>query len=86
MRSGLSASTSVYSQRWVPPYTPTTSDQIEATSYLLLTYVWSQQIDEALPHLKWLVSKQNELGGYSSTQVRKRCTKYKNFHVSLIEL
>ena len=63
------AGSSAYSPRWQPPYSPPVSYQIEATSYLLLTYAFHEEVTPAFRHLKWLVSKQNQLGGYSSTQV-----------------
>ena len=61
---------SSFSTRWRPPYLPPPTNEIEITSYALLTYVRRNDIASAIPILKWLVSKQNDLGGYSSTQVR----------------
>jgi len=65
-----SAESSSYSARWRPPYLAAQSNAIEMTSYALLTYVRRNDLSSAIPILKWLVSKQNDLGGYSSTQVR----------------
>ena len=56
--------------RWRPPYKQASANDIEMTSYALLTYVKRDDVASALPILKWLISKQNDLGGYSSTQVR----------------
>ncbi|KAI7686937.1 Antigen -like protein [Sarcoptes scabiei] len=41
---------------------------IESTSYALLTLMERSEIDSALPALRWLISKQNSNGGFSSTQ------------------
>lgn len=41
---------------------------IETTSYSILTMVYRSEIDQALPALRWLISKQNSNGGFSSTQ------------------
>lgn len=48
-------------------YLPKSND-VEATSYALLTYVLRADIEPAVPILRWLVNQQNEKGGYSSTQ------------------
>lgn len=44
------------------------SNDVEATSYALLTHVLRAEIEPAVPILRWLVNQQNEKGGYSSTQ------------------
>jgi CD109 antigen len=41
---------------------------IELTSYALLAYLKRNLVLEALPIVKWLLSKSNSLGGYSSSQ------------------
>lgn len=41
---------------------------VEMTSYALLTLTERGDIGSAIPVMRWLVSKQNENGGYSSTQ------------------
>jgi len=61
---------SSFSARWRPPYHAAQSNAIEMTSYALLTYVRRNELRSALPILKWLISKQNDLGGYASTQVK----------------
>jgi len=48
-------------------YRPPSND-IEMTSYALLTYVRRDDVESSVPVLKWLASKRNDLGGYSSTQ------------------
>lgn len=48
-------------------YLPKSND-VEATSYALLTYVLRADIEPAIPILRWLVNQQNEKGGYSTTQ------------------
>lgn len=42
--------------------------EVEATAYALLTLVQRSDTDRAIPTLRWLVSKQNSNGGFSSTQ------------------
>lgn len=41
---------------------------VEMTSYALMTLVKRSQIEPALPVLRWLITKQNSHGGFSSTQ------------------
>ncbi|XP_027197274.2 thioester-containing protein 2 isoform X1 [Dermatophagoides pteronyssinus] len=41
---------------------------IEATSYAILTMALRSEVDQAIPALRWLISKQNSNGGFSSTQ------------------
>lgn len=41
---------------------------IEATSYALLTLVIRNEVDASFPFMRWLISQQNERGGFSSTQ------------------
>ncbi|KAK2720960.1 hypothetical protein QYM36_004745 [Artemia franciscana] len=41
---------------------------IEMTAYALLTYIHRGLVPEALPIMKWLVSKRNSQGGFESTQ------------------
>ena len=42
--------------------------EVESSSYALLTLVARSDIDNAIPVLRWLISKQNSNGGFSSTQ------------------
>ncbi|CAK8680732.1 unnamed protein product [Clavelina lepadiformis] len=63
-----SADASTYSERWRPPYQHAPTNDIEMTSYALLTYARKGDVGSAIPVIRWLTSKQNELGGYSSTQ------------------
>ncbi|XP_054164406.1 CD109 antigen-like isoform X2 [Oppia nitens] len=44
------------------------SNDIEMTSYALLTLVARSDLENAVPVLRWLISKQNSNGGFSSTQ------------------
>lgn len=44
------------------------SINVEITAYALLTLVSNNQITEGLPIMKWLLSQQNENGGFQSTQ------------------
>ena len=60
---------SKYSEDWSPPYYSPPSQEIEISAYALLTYARRNDIDSAVPVLKWLTSKRNELGAYDSTQV-----------------
>ena len=60
---------SKYSENWRPPYYAPPSQEIEISAYALLTYTRRGDIDAAVPVLKWLASKRNELGAYDSTQV-----------------
>ena len=48
--------------------TETSSSDIEMTSYALLTYLLRGEISKSLSIVKWLISKSNSLGAYSSTQ------------------
>jgi CD109 antigen len=53
---------------WIPPYWQANSVDVEMTSYALLTYVQKGDVVKSLLIGKWLVSKQNANGGFSSTQ------------------
>lgn len=44
------------------------SVNVEMTAYALLTLVNNNQITDGLPIMKWLLSQQNENGGFQSTQ------------------
>ncbi|XP_049951328.1 CD109 antigen-like isoform X5 [Schistocerca serialis cubense] len=44
------------------------SVNVEMTSYALLTYLLNNHVADSFPILRWLVSQQNEEGGFSSTQ------------------
>ena len=43
------------------------SANIEMTSYALLSVLASGKFDEAVPIATWLLSRQNENGGFAST-------------------
>lgn len=43
---------------------------VEMTAYVLLTYMIRDDVDSALPLVRWLTSQRNAYGGFSSTQVR----------------
>ena len=49
-------------------YSEPQSSDIELTSYALLTYLLKENGQDSLPIVKWLLSKSNSLGAYSSTQ------------------
>lgn len=42
--------------------------EVEATAYSLLTLMQRSDVDNGIPALRWLISKQNSNGGFSSTQ------------------
>ncbi|XP_037047883.1 CD109 antigen-like [Bradysia coprophila] len=44
------------------------SVNVEITAYVLLTLINNNQITEGLPVMRWLLSQQNENGGFQSTQ------------------
>lgn len=44
------------------------SVNVEMTAYSLLTYLQRGLIDDALPIMRWLVTQQNDQGGFASTQ------------------
>ena len=44
------------------------SFDIEATAYMLMTYVLRGQVTQALPIMRWLIRQRNSNGGFSSTQ------------------
>ncbi|KAJ9588469.1 hypothetical protein L9F63_018159, partial [Diploptera punctata] len=44
------------------------SVDVEMTAYGLLTYLQRGLVQDALPIMKWLISQQNEQGGFASTQ------------------
>lgn len=46
------------------------SVDVEMTAYSLLTYLQRGLVEDALPILHWLVSQQNEQGGFASSQVK----------------
>ncbi|XP_054723322.1 CD109 antigen-like [Uloborus diversus] len=48
-------------------YKPQSQD-VEMTAYALLTYSIRGDVAGSLPVLRWMISQQNENGGYSSTQ------------------
>ncbi|XP_067651485.1 CD109 antigen-like isoform X3 [Haliotis asinina] len=50
-----------------PPHQAAASD-IETWSYVLLAHTHGQQLALGRPYMKWLLTQQNEYGGYRSTQ------------------
>lgn len=46
------------------------SINIEMTSYALLSYIKRRMYEDAMPILRWLITQQNNQGGFASTQVR----------------
>ncbi|XP_064607619.1 CD109 antigen-like [Liolophura sinensis] len=54
--------------RWEPPRHQTKAASIEATSYVCLVYALKKDISKSSQCLAWLVSQQNDYGGYVSTQ------------------
>lgn len=52
------------------PYTmePNSVD-VEMTAYALLTYIQKGLTEDGMPLMRWLVSQQNNEGGFASTQV-----------------
>lgn len=44
------------------------SVDVETTSYALLTAVLRSDVESSVPIVRWLISQQNEKGGFSSTQ------------------
>lgn len=44
------------------------SNDVESTSYALMSLVMRGEIDASVPVLRWLISQQNERGGFSTTQ------------------
>lgn len=52
------------------PYTrePNSVD-VEMTAYALLTYLQKGLLEDGMPIMRWLVSQQNDEGGFASTQV-----------------
>lgn len=55
--------------RWEPPTRQTKAASIEATSYVCQVYALREDISKSSECLAWLVSQQNDYGGYVSTQV-----------------
>lgn len=45
------------------------SPDVEMTAYTLLTYLQKGLVQDGLPIMRWLVSQQNNGGGFASTQV-----------------
>jgi len=45
------------------------SVDVEMTAYALLTYLQRELVEDGLPILHWLVSQQNDQGGFASSQV-----------------
>lgn len=47
------------------------SVNVEMTSYSLLTYLKKGLVEDAFPIVRWLISQQNDQGGFASTQVNR---------------
>ena len=60
--------------RWKPPNVQAKTRNIEATSYVLLTYATINNVTSGLQVIKWLVKQRNPNGGFGSTQVRSSRT------------
>jgi len=45
------------------------SVDVEMTAYALLTYMQRGLVEDGLPILHWLISQQNDQGGFASSQV-----------------
>ncbi|XP_064610067.1 CD109 antigen-like [Liolophura sinensis] len=54
--------------RWEPPRHQSKAASIEATSYVCLVYALKKDISKSSQCLAWLVSQQNDYGGFVSTQ------------------
>ena len=52
-----------------PWYSLPRSVDVEMTSYVLLTYLRRNLVNDAIPLMKWLVTQRNREGGFASTQV-----------------
>ena len=52
-----------------PWYSVPRSVDVEMTSYVLLTYLRRNLLQDAVPVMKWLVTQRNREGGFASTQV-----------------
>ena len=61
-------------QAWAPPYQRSSSINIEMTSYALMAMIGDgtnpKAIADAMPIAQWITKQRNELGGFSSTQVK----------------
>lgn len=57
-------------QKWWSSSSKFLNNDIEITSYILLTLLDSNTADDTkiLPIIKWLIKQRNSLGGFSSTQ------------------
>lgn len=55
-----------------PWYSLPRSVDVEMTSYVLLTYLRRNLVNDAIPLMKWLVTQRNREGGFASTQVNRR--------------
>ncbi|CAH1779861.1 unnamed protein product, partial [Owenia fusiformis] len=56
------------SMRWCPYNHQAGATLIETAAYALLTFVAKDDMNNALPVLRWLTKQRNSLGGFSSTQ------------------
>lgn len=46
------------------------SVDVEMTAYALLTYLQRGLVEDGMPIMRWLVTQQNDEGGFASTQVQ----------------
>lgn len=56
---------------WIPPYHQAGASNVEATAYLLLTYVNTKNILKSASVVEWLTRQRNPNGGFQSTQVQQ---------------
>lgn len=61
------------------------SIDVEMTSYTMLTYLQRGLLEDSIPIMKWLVSQQNDQGGFASTQVKEIILKRVHTHLSEYE-
>ena len=54
---------------WTPPYSRPQSNDVEVTSYVLLTYATQNDLSKSISIAKWLIKNRNAQGGFTSTQV-----------------
>lgn len=58
------------SERKNPHMFSPNSIDVEMTAYAMLGYLERSLVNECLPIVRWLISQQNEDGGFASTQVK----------------
>lgn len=55
------------------------SVDVEMSAYVLLTYLQKGLVEDGLHIMRWLVTQQNDEGGYASTQVHQQLSWTVNF-------